>query len=265
MTIGAGSAIAQTAPSIGVPLSPSGKWNVEYSDNMCVLSHDYGPSDGRVTVGFRPFPLTNHIQIILVTNQKAASSQKGTASVILGAIDKRAEGDYFSWSPPNSAKRITTFYVREKDVSGLADASTITLDAKDGPSVSVAPIALKAALAALKTCEDDLVKGWDVDPAEQDRVTIPASDDNPAWINNNDYPVAALSGQVEGDVMILWKIDTDGSAKDCALIIKTGNQDLDAAPCRLITQRAHYRPATDVEGHPIPSHRARLIRWRLPE
>lgn len=85
------------------------------------------------------------------------------------------------------------------------------------------------------------------------------------WFSNDDYPVAALKAGAEGDTTISWTISTAGLVTNCRVVKSSGNADLDARSCEMLTLRARYRPALDQNGNPIESSATRSVRWRLPK
>lgn len=240
--------MVQPAPAT-VPLQPSGKWNVEYSDSMCVLSHDYGEGDARVTLAFRPLPLGANTEIALITTERNAAATQGVGSLLLGGTATVADGSYTSWSVPNTTRRVTTLRVGEDATAALAQATTITLKLQKRAPVTVAPKSAKPALAALKTCQDDLIRGWGVDPTETDRIATPAKGSAVGWLTSDDYPYEAMNVGAQGDVTILWTIDTRGYVPECRVLVSSGNASLDAAACRVLKQRAHYAPALGRDGN----------------
>lgn len=72
-------------------------------------------------------------------------------------------------------------------------------------------------------------------------------------IYDRDYPKSAARAGIGGTVWVRYVVTEKGRAQDCRIQRSSGNADLDATTCRLITQRFRYRPGTDAAGRPIRS------------
>ena len=70
-------------------------------------------------------------------------------------------------------------------------------------------------------------------------------------IGNRDYPRAAGDIGAEGDVVVRIAVTPAGRVGGCTVVATSGNRDLDAATCRLITARFRYDPARNAAGEPV--------------
>ncbi|MGF7170031.1 protein TonB [Sphingobium xanthum] len=93
----------------------------------------------------------------------------------------------------------------------------------------------------------------------------PASAEAGAWLKGADYPGEALRNDWQGTVSVVWRIDTNGAVGDCYVVESSGHRVLDEASCRLVKDRARYKPARDANGRAVASLDRRRIVWRLPE
>ena len=261
MVLAVAAASDGAAPDV---LPSTGRWTVEYADAMCVLSHDFGAGEKQVTLGFRPWPMGSSTELVLVTREKPDAPTYGDAVVTFGPGGQPIKGSYASWRNPKLDKGVTTLTIDQQATAGLADVRTVTVKVGGKRPVTVAPVGMPKALAALKQCNDDLLSHWGVDPAEADRVATPAQGNPVNWITNDDYPAEALRGEQEGTSAILWTIGTDGKASKCTVVGTSGFPLLDQAACSAVTRRARYAPALDKEGKPTVSHSSRRVVWRLP-
>lgn len=108
--------------------------------------------------------------------------------------------------------------------------------------------------------EDD--SGDDVGSPVKDAVLIGSPSD---WISADDYPPSAARAGEHGRVTMAWTINPQGRVENCHVTASSGSDILDVTSCRLVTQRARYRPATDASGNPVESSASRSINWTLPE
>jgi TonB family protein len=71
-----------------------------------------------------------------------------------------------------------------------------------------------------------------------------------SWYTFEDYPQSALAGNEQGMVVIGFTIGVNGRMTDCHVVQSSKHKDLDAVPCRVLTRRARFKPATDAQGQP---------------
>jgi protein TonB len=70
-------------------------------------------------------------------------------------------------------------------------------------------------------------------------------------IRDRDYPRAARDAGIGGDLTTRYVIGTDGRIADCRVVKSSGSAVLDAATCRIVTERFRYRPARDASGRKV--------------
>lgn len=100
----------------------------------------------------------------------------------------------------------------------------------------------------------------------QDKVAVPAKPLNAnEWVRSEDYPPAALRAEAEGTVTFELLMTADGMIYDCNVTEPSGNDDLDAATCTLVRERAKFEPAKDAAGKPLASLYKGRVKWKLPE
>ena len=82
--------------------------------------------------------------------------------------------------------------------------------------------------------------------------------------SSDDYPNDALRRGDEGTVGVRLTIGTDGHASRCVVTASSHSPSLDAATCRILTERADFAPALDRRGKPTIDHYGQRITWRIP-
>lgn len=96
-------------------------------------------------------------------------------------------------------------------------------------------------------------------------ASAPLPTGNPgAWVTQSDYPADALRAKAKGVTGFRVIINPQGRVTACSVTEGSGTTSLDEATCRLIQQRAHFRPALDSEKHPIIGAWSGRARWALP-
>lgn len=248
------------------PLKPLGAWNVEYADTMCILSRTYVDASAPITIGFKPTPLSDILQaVVLGTGRQLGRPRSVDITLTAPArnFGEKLRGDRLRY--PKSDRTILIYDVPRETLDALPGARELTIRASDGPPLTVALSMGQATLAALRTCENDLLKHLGFDPVKIAAVVTPARSDSPAeWITNDDYPVSALTGGRQGTSYIGWTISTEGRVTECKILLSSGTAALDQAACGAVMKRGRAKPALDAAGKPVESYSTRRVRWQLP-
>ena len=253
------------AAPVAAPLTPSGKWVVEYGDSDCVLSRDFGTGSARTTVGFKPSPFGDSVEIVTMTAGAKSGYRNAKAKLTLQPSGFTAENDASIYGLKDKGVTLTTFIAQGAAVANLQTSTGVALTEDAGPGTNIAVPDMKKAFGALKVCQVDLVKRWGVDPGELDRVAVLATPLSPErWITHADYPAEALKDRQQGTSRIMWAIGTTGRVSDCKVVQSSGSAALDGASCLLIARRGRYKPALGIDDEPVPTHAMRKVIWRLP-
>jgi len=85
-------------------------------------------------------------------------------------------------------------------------------------------------------------------------------------ITPDDYPSEAVSNHWQGNVVVDVTISPKGRVTACRVAKSSGHQILDDTTCKVVSQRARFKPATDQQGNAIETHLTLSpIGWWLPE
>jgi protein TonB len=84
------------------------------------------------------------------------------------------------------------------------------------------------------------------------------------WVSEADYPPAARRAGAEGEVIVRYLIGSDGEVEACEVVASSGNADLDAVTCTIVSDRFVFEPARDREGRRTAETRRQRFIWRLP-
>lgn len=261
----AGFVVAAAAPG-PAPLQPPGRWNVEYADGLCLLTRAYARGNGGSTVrlGMRPYPWSEHGDLLLIDASTDHASRHSRATVVLMPSGITEKVDYAAFFAPGQNARVAVLALPPEGVAALpgSDSVEITLN---GTSTLFRLIGTKAAFTALDTCEDDLIHGWGLDPRERDGLRTPPipATDFIAALGGDQYPASAVAKHEEGTATIIVTIDPKGRVTDCRVADSSGSDALDAASCGSAI-RLRYHPAINASGFPVMSHDIRRMTWRIP-
>lgn len=261
------------AASEPIELKRSGKWQLEYDVDSCHLLAQFGQGDDALVANFTRYqpgdefelrlygrPLKISGQDLPATVDFAPTGNPRKTSVLLG----RAHGlpmvilnnQYLDDRRPGST-------IPKLSVSDEAhvDAVTITLPGKRLYRLQFGPI--DAAMAAMRTCSDDLVKSWGYDPGIiANLASYPHPLNNPeTWLRTDDYPSAQLQKGGSGLVQFRLDVDEAGSTVGCRILNTTGAPEFAATTCKNLSRRARFSPAIDAAGKPTRAFFVASVKW----
>jgi protein TonB len=82
-------------------------------------------------------------------------------------------------------------------------------------------------------------------------------------LRNEDYPRSARRRGVQGSVTIRFVVGASGSPSRCAVLVSSGDLELDGTTCRLVEQRFRYAPAEDASGKADEQTVTKVFEWYL--
>jgi periplasmic protein TonB len=154
------------------------------------------------------------------------------------------------------------------DADTLADAAPAPqpLAAEDGTPMTPAAGAEDVPAPAPRSVEEapapaptDSLAAAEAPPMP---VDAPAELKTRQWITPDDYPAAALRREAQGRVAVAFDVSAAGVPTACNITASSGDDDLDAATCRLGMRRLRFTP--EIRGGEAVAHRyARSIRWTV--
>ena len=84
------------------------------------------------------------------------------------------------------------------------------------------------------------------------------------WIQDEDYPPAALRANQAGISAVHLSVGIDGRVASCEVTSSSGHPVLDATACDLLKLRARFVPARDANGCALPGEFSTRVRWQIP-
>ena len=234
-------AILAFAAAQAASLSPSSKWVVDYRPDMCVASRTFGAAETPTVFGFEPSITMDDAgaMLLIVTPASRGGVRTGEAIVTLSSGEKKTL-DYVSWVIKNpSPMRAFEVTVDSGFMSKLDQSTTLSMDAgKDSIALATGPFT--KVLAAMKTCTDNLLRSWGVNPAAKaEPIGSPGG-----WFTNDDYPAPARRRGASGRVGAVVTSDPSGRVKACRVVSSSKDPDLDRQTCDLAQRRGRYKPST---------------------
>jgi TonB family protein len=256
----------QAAAVPTIPLAPSGPWNVEYADKMCLLTRDFGTGVAKVTLGLRPAPGGDDIRVVVMNRDASAKVVRGEAKL---SIDGKAPvtAPFVSAGVKGQATRISALDVKRSDITPLETAKQLQLQAGT-VDIRLAPSRVADALKVLGHCENDLLVEWGMDPAVLASIVqfprVAGEGGALRHFSPDDYPSEAMRQEEQGTAGARIHVAADGRVTECVVFEPSGSKTLDDQTCRIISARVRYEPALGKDGKAVASFSFLRIRWALP-
>ncbi|NIJ24249.1 energy transducer TonB [Sphingomonas japonica] len=227
---------------------------------MCLLTRSYADGAEKAELGFRLAPGDDQVEVVLLRfEQPTKGWRRGSVSMSFGADKLLSSRNGVSLPVPNTDQRLLRFFISRSGLETLGKESAVTIEEHRQPPVAMTLTSAGKAVAALRKCESDQIRGWGIDPDMLATRPVPIGDMSDWYA----YPLRAASEGQHGETIIRWRIATDGRAKDCAVLRSSGNSVLDSAACEQLVARGRYRPAIAKSGKPMDWFESRRIVWSI--
>jgi len=259
-------AVASSPSSVSAPLQPTGPWNVEFAENMCLLTRPFGDGERKVTLGLKPGPASDSMRLILLAKAKIEDATFGVAQVSLDQMPA-VSGGYVAAPVKDSGMQIVAIDLKKSELGALNHAKQILVQSKP-ITVGLEPSRMDEALRVLGTCEKDLLVSWGMDSAVVASVAefpwINRSKGATSFFSTDDYPEDALRRDEQGTTGARVHVGTDGRVTDCKVIESSGSASIDSQTCSIIRARFRFEPARTSDGRTVASFTYQRIRWEMP-
>lgn len=273
--------LSSAAAAAPVELRRSDKWHLDYGEEVCRLVGTFGEGnqqilirmarfgpDDRVDLSFYGQPLKTGVPFRKIwidfgsTNQPAqTTAQTGSAGDLPALFAGVVRLDN-----AKGAKTTDSAIVPSITPEREAAIRALDLHVVGGPAYRLDLGSMAAPMRLMRDCTDALVKHWGFDPAQvRAWRSGPTPEVSPArWLDTNDYPPGALAAGVMGNVRFRLDVDETGRVTACHIQEETEPARFGEQTCRLLSQRAHFRPALAADGKPTKSFYLNAMHWTLP-
>ena len=87
----------------------------------------------------------------------------------------------------------------------------------------------------------------------------------PSLVSDDDYPAEALARGEQGTTCFSLVVGVNGRVRDCIVTRSSGSASLDGATCRIMRERARFRPARRRNGEPTEDVVHLKLTWRIAD
>lgn len=237
----------------------AGKWNVDYGDIRCSLSRRLGGPQSPVLI-LSSYLGRDEPEIILMRDgSEELPDMPNSVEVVLAPSNHVARGEPRE-RRVQGGRILSIRELGEGFVDRFAASQSVRFQARGRPLFELAIPQATAAVAALKACNEDLLRSWGVD------TTIPVTR-RPRHLSGSidypDYPTEAIRRNEQGTVVARFIVGVDGRVQNCAIAVSSSHPSLDIPTCELIVERYRYEPAVGEQGQPVAGLAVHTVRWVL--
>ena len=248
-------------------LTPSTPWKVDYAEEECRLLRTFGTGEDAVTMRLARGSGLQSFDMVIAGNK--VPRHGGAMKVTMKLEPQGAEGKFDGYSmavPKRSENFIRWFDGDPRILDAVTNKQQVRLSDDKKFDVAMLWSDGKSALKALQTCHDDLLKGWGVDVDAIRAAKAPAEPiGSPGrWVTNDEYPREEMRQEIEGMVTFQLKVSAEGAVEKCLILHSSNVATFDQLTCKLMMQRAKFKPALDSSDRPITSFYVNRVRWQIP-
>ena len=272
------------AASEAVVLEPTMAWNVDWAANYCTLQRTFGTEEAPLLLRINSYQPGYAFEFFIAGEQTRPLGKRGSLAMTFGdhgpfdiehpkLADSANFGPGFIFSENiheadrTSGDEILPDQDKPMPVADPAfDAGlrSITLSS-NGHSLELRTGPLAAALKAMRSCVDNMVASWGLDPAVQaggNRMARPRDTARLAKRIQAFYPPAQARKGENGWLSLLAMIDATGKPTSCKIQLTYADSAFNDQPCKVVMD-SHFEPALDARGQPVASFWRTTINYLL--
>lgn len=251
---------------------PAGGWTADYGDDYCRLIRTFSDGTDQVSLALERTQPGAPVRLILVGDgirTFRGADQIGYALLPAGPSGRAryvrsetADGEQFlSFDPFTLAPFAFTpgapppVYDRTAEQETARGISGIALDEGLTTPVRIETESLRAPIAAMQACADDLLTDWDLDPAQHKTMTAPAilNPRSDGVLPQGTIPFGEFGKLGGGANEVRLMIGADGKPTSCTIRSPSLSQTINNKICSLAMDRASFQPAKDANGEAMAS------------
>lgn len=252
---------------------PTGGWTADYGDDYCRLIRTFSDGKDEVSLALQRTQPGAPVRLILVGNgikTFRGADQIGYSLLPSGPSAKtryvRSEtaekAQFLSFDPIFLAT--PTFapgtppppYDREAEQATARGITTLALNEGLTSPVRIETGSLRAPIAAMQTCADDLLQVWGLDAEKHKTMTsaVVLSPNPNGVLPQGTIPFSEFGkfGGGANEVRVL--VSAEGKPTSCTIYSPSLSQSLNERICSLVMEKATFQPAKDAAGQAMASY-----------
>ena len=256
------SCVAAPAAS-AAPLQPTDKWVVNYDDSQCNAYRNYGTEKNPLYLAFKAPPVGEVVQLMVVQNGPRMVPEQRDINVKVGDR-KLLATNMLVYRSRKSEFRTKLINLPRAEFDALRQADKVVFTGQ-GQDYAFGLSDMGPFMKALDKCVVDLRDFYNVGIPGMPNPKLSAGPegDLQRLFSGKDYPGNALIKLQGGTTSLEVLVDDKGAVADCSVTGTSGIATIDAQSCAIITDRAKFKPALDLQGKPARSSFSQKITWRV--
>jgi hypothetical protein len=281
----AATAASPASAQDALALEPSTPWELTYEADSCVLRRMFGTGERQTQLEMRRFEPGADLYLTVASKAKVARRNmrfrfgdegewQELPYPLVAEFGDELEGVMFTHSLPDAAgiqqpapEALTGSYLQSAaalEAETAAKLDKLTLSGAFDADLVLRTSSLKAPLAALNVCMDDLLASWGLDARAHKtrrRSAGPVNLQGRALVD----PPARWEGQW-GPTRVRLAIDEGGLVTECyielplSIEMPRSDGDFEERSCARIRTAFDFDPALDEDGRPMKSYYITSIR-----
>jgi hypothetical protein len=261
-------AVAQSSER--AQMAPASPWSIDYAQDSCALRRSFAAGSNQMFLELRQFGPSASFEVTVASSTFRPSSSVRTRFEPDDAFFVPHDGVLVSGGNLNAVRYTDDFRptASKMDSKSLSDWSDSEREAREHAItgltiVGIAPevVTLQTGpmdqpMAAMRTCIDDLLKKWGVDPFVQRSLSREAkavSQMEWARRTQEDLPTDVFRFGGTGRAHLRLIVAPDGKTTACAAFRTSGAPGFGRYACDIALKYAHFDPALDANGQPVAS------------
>jgi hypothetical protein len=277
---------AVQAQDAGV-FKPKGAWTADYGDQYCRLVRTFSNGKEELSLALERVQPGTDVRMIFVGGGLSPFRNADTIGYQFGPSGAAAKSGYAKsttpdgkpfmsfnpvtlappqmgpgatpGSPPPAFDPSKPFvpppYDRAKEQEAATGISAIALTEGLTSPVTIETGSLRAPMAAMQNCADDLLKVWGLDLEQHKTMTAPvALVPNPQGVlPQGTIPFSEFGKMATGGNLVRVIVGADGKPTSCQIYSPTLSETLNSKICKLVMDKASFVPAKDAGGQAMAS------------
>lgn len=221
-------------------------WQWDTKSPICVLTQEIGDSR---SIEIRRTPANDETQVNFALSKRAGLRDgriQNATLELLPAGTFSADGVIMQ---PDKDVEVSAITSDPAFIEKLASSTSVILSLAGNAPIGGAIRSARAAVQALRECEDRKMRAWGINAAAWRGLQtgpIPLSPVRDSF-SALDYPDEAMSAHIEADAIIQLIVGTDGTVRQCRGLNPGDYKGFEAASCRVLN-KARFKPAVDAAG-----------------
>lgn len=234
-------------------LQPIEKWGIDYGISQCTAVRTFGTEAVPVILGIVPAINGQTYQILIQVPRQGpvfAKDYRGTADFGSGPVNNVL----LHYGAKGVNQSNYQYRLSAADVGKARNATSATFSTGDGQTMTFVLSDMGPLIDGLVKCNSDLQAYWNLSGASLKTAAAKVSGgDVRRILTYADYPPDQQIRHDRGTSQFQLLVDDKGAVERCDVVATSDNPTFEAAACSAFQNRAHFTPATDVQGKPVRS------------